>query len=71
MKRCSEWPDTRSVDAHGIEHLGIQDGEAATLIHQYLGEPLWTDDRVDDKRVPSRVRDGIRMVSLVEGYGGF
>ena len=59
------------VDAHGIEHLGVHDVEAAAPIHQYLGEPLWTDNWVDDKRIPSRVWDGIRMVGPVEGYGGF
>ena len=71
MKRCSGWAEVRSVDVHLVERLGVHDVEASAPIHQYLGEPLWTDDRVDDKRIPSRVWDGIRMVGLVEGYGGF
>jgi len=71
MERCSDGAEARSVDAHLVERLGIHDVEAAAPIHQYLGEPLWTDDRVDDKRIPSWVWDGIRMVGPVESYGGF
>ena len=71
MERCSDGTEVRSVDTHLVERLGVHDVEAAAPIHQYLGEPLWTDDRVDDKRIPSRVWDGIRMVGPVEGYGRF
>ena len=69
MERCLDAVEVRSVDAHLVERLGIHDVEAAAPIHQYFGEPLWTDDRIDDKRVPSRVWDGIRMVGPVKGYG--
>ena len=71
MERCSDGTEVRSVDAHLVERFGIHDVEAAAPIHQYFGEPLWTDDWIDDKRVPSRVWDGIRMVGPIEGYGGF
>ena len=64
-------PDARSVNAHGVERLGVHDVEAAASIHQYLDEPLLADDRVDDERVPPRLRDAIGVVGLVEGDGGF
>ena len=63
--------DACLVDAHFVERLGIHDVEAAASIHQYFDKPLWTDDQIDDKRVPSRVWDGIQMVGPVKGYGGF
>ena len=71
MERCSDGMEVRSVDAHLVERLGVHDVEAAASVHQYFREPLWTDDRIDDKWVPSRVWDGIRMVGLVKGYGRF
>ena len=71
MERHSDGVDVHLVDAHLVECLGIHDVEATASVHQYLCESHWTDDRVDNKRVPSRVWDGIRMVGPVEGYGGF
>ena len=71
MEGRSNGTEVHSVDAHLIEHLGVHDVEAATSVHQYFRESLWADDWIDNKRVPSRVWDGIRMVSSVEGYGGF
>ena len=71
MERRSDGAEVHSVDAHLVEHLCVHDVEPAAPIHQYFGESLWADDRVDHKRVPSRVWDGIRMVGLIEGYGGF
>ena len=62
-------PDACSVNAHGIKCLSIHDVEAATSIHQYLGEPLRADDRVDYERVPTWVCDAIWVVGSVEGYG--
>ena len=43
--------DVRSVDAHSIERLDVHDIEAAASIHQYLGEPLHADDRVNHERI--------------------
>ena len=71
MKRRSDGVEVRPVDTHLVERFGVHDVEAAAPVHQYLCESLWTDDRVDNKWVPSRVWDGIRMVGPVEGYGGF
>ena len=69
MEGCSDGTVVRSVDAHLVERLGIHDVEAAAPIHQYLGEPLHADDRVDHERVPTWVCDAIRVVGSVEGYG--
>ena len=71
MERCSDGMKVRSIDAHLVERFGVHDVEAAASVHQYFCESLWTDDQVDYKRIPSRVRDGVRMVSSVKGYGGF
>ena len=70
MERHSDWAEVRPVDAHLVERLGVHDVGAAAFVHQYFREPLWADDRVDNKWVPSWVWDGIRMVGPVEGYGG-
>ena len=70
MERHSDWVEVRSVDTHYIEHLRIHDVEAAASVHQNFGEVLWADDQVDDKRIPSQMRDDIRMVGPIEGYGG-
>ena len=71
MERRSDGTEVRSVDAHLIECLGVHDVEAAASIHQHFRQSLWSDDRVNNKWVPSRVWDGIRMVGPAEGYGGF
>ena len=71
MERCSNRAEVRPVDAHLVERLGVHDVEAAASVHQYFCESLRANDRVDYKWIPPWVQDGIRMVSLVEGYGGF
>ena len=70
MERRSGWAEARLVDTHHIERLGVHDVEAVASVHQYFGESLWADDRVDHKRIPSRVQDDIWMVNPIEGYGG-
>ena len=59
MERRSDGTEVHSADAHLIECLGIHDVEAAASVHQYFRELLWTDDRIDNKWVPSWVWDGI------------
>ena len=71
MERRSDGAEVRSIDAHLVERFGVHDVEAAASVHQYFREPLWADDRIDYKRVPSWVWDGIRMVGPVKGYGRF
>ena len=70
MERCSGWEDTCPVDAHFVERLGIHDVEAAASIHQYFGEPLCADDRVNHEQVSPWMRDALWVVGLIEGYGG-
>ena len=70
VERRSDWAEVRSVNAHYIERLCVHDVEATASVHQNFGEALWADDRVDDKRIPSRMWDGIWMVGPIEGYGG-
>ena len=52
VKRRSDWMEVHPVNAHLVEHFCVYDVEAAASVHQYFGEPLWADDRVDDKRIP-------------------
>ena len=65
MEGCSDGTEVRSIDAHLVERFGVHEVEAAASVHQYLCEPLWADDWVDDERVSSWV------VGPVEGYGSF
>ena len=53
VKRRSGWVEAHPVNAHHVECLGVHDVEAATSVHQYFGEPLWANDQVNDKRIPS------------------
>ena len=69
VERRSGWAEACPVDAHHIKHLGVHDVEATASVHQYFGESLWADDRVNHKRIPPWVRDTIRMVSPIKGYG--
>ena len=69
MERRPDWLDTRSIDAHGIEHFSVHDVEAAASIHQHLGEPLYADDGVDQDRISSRLQDPFRVVGPIKGYG--
>ena len=69
VERHSGRSDVRSVDAHGVEHFGIHDVEAATSIHQYLGELLRADDWVDHEQISPRLWDALQVVGPIKGYG--
>ena len=69
MERRSGRSDTQSVDAHGVKRFSVHDVEATASIHQYLGEPLCADDRVDHERISPRLWDAIRIVGPIKGYG--
>ena len=47
--------------------MGVHDLEAAASVHEHLGEAGVADDRVDNKRVPSRVWDVVGVVLAAEG----
>ena len=70
MERRFGRPDARSVDAHGIERLGVHDVEVAASVHQYLGEPLCDDDRVDHEWISPQLQDVFRVIAPIKGYGG-
>ena len=70
VERYFGWVDVRPIDAHFIEHLGIHDVEAAASIHQYFGEPLRVDDRVNHERISPRMWDALWVVCPIKGYGG-
>ena len=70
MERRFGWSDAQSVDAHGVERFDIHDVEAAASIHQYLGEPLRADDRVNHERISSWLWDAFRVVGPIKGYSG-
>ena len=70
MERRSGRSDARSVDAHGVERFGVHDVEVAASIHQYHGEPLRADERVNHEGVPSRLWDAFQVVGPIKGYGG-
>ena len=63
-------PDALLVDAHGVERFSVHDVEAATSIHQHLGELLCADDQVDHEWISSWLWDAFRVVGLIKGYGG-
>ena len=54
-------------DAHGVEGADVEDVEAATSVHQHLGEALLADDGVDNEWVASWSHDVGGMVLLIEG----
>ena len=49
VERRSDWAKVRLVDTHHVERLCVHDVDAAASIHQYFGELLQADDRVDHK----------------------
>ena len=57
MQGRARWAEFRPRDAHGVEGIDIEDVEAATSVHQHLGEALLVDDGVDDERVATQSGD--------------
>jgi hypothetical protein len=51
--------------------MDVDNVEAATSVHEYLGEAHVGDDGIDDERVDPRIGDVVRMVSTVERDGCF
>jgi hypothetical protein len=51
-----EWrygrPNARPVNAHVIQGLGVHDVEVTAPVHQYLGEALHADDRINHEQAP-------------------
>jgi hypothetical protein len=53
VKGCRTSPDRGQIDLQELEGLGVDDVEVAASVHEDLGEPGVTDDRIDDERVLS------------------
>jgi hypothetical protein len=70
MERCLGRLDARPVDAHGVECLNVHDVEAATSIHQHLAKTLLVNDWINNKRVPTRMWNAVRVVRAIESDGG-
>jgi hypothetical protein len=69
VKRRDIGPDRGQIDLQEPEGLGVDDVEAATSVHEDLGEPNVADDGVDNERVLSWARHAVGVVALVEGDG--
>jgi hypothetical protein len=50
MEGCGTGPDLGPINPQEFQGLGIDDVEAAASVHEDLGEPNVTDDRIDDER---------------------
>jgi hypothetical protein len=61
--------EVRPLDLQKVEGMGIDDVEAAAPVHEYFSETRVGDDRIDDERVDSRIRDVVRMVITVKSDG--
>jgi hypothetical protein len=53
VEGCRTGPDLGPINPQEFQGLGVDDVEAASSIHEDLGEPNVVDDRIDDERVPS------------------
>jgi hypothetical protein len=69
VKRRRAYPDRGWIDLQEPEGLGVDDVEAATPIHEDLGEPDVADDGVDNERIFPRAWHVVGVVALVEGDG--
>jgi hypothetical protein len=69
VERRRACPDRGQIDPQEPEVLGVDDVEAATSIHEDLGEPDVADDGVDNERVFPWARHAVGVVALVEGDG--
>ena len=49
MEGRARQAEVQSEDAHGVEGVDIEDVEAATSVHQHLGEVLLADDGINDE----------------------
>ena len=67
MTTC--WAELVQSDPHELEGVGVHDVEAAASVHEHLGEAGVAGDGADNKRVPSRMRDVVRVVLAAKGNG--
>jgi len=63
---CCIVPQPGLADPHEGQSLGVKDAEAASSVHQHLGETGLGDDGVDDQRLTPGIGDPIRVILSVE-----
>jgi hypothetical protein len=61
--------EARSLDPQKVEGLRIDDVEAASAVHEHLGEACVGDDGVNNERIDSRVGDVVWVVVTVKSDG--
>ena len=62
-------PQAGSRDPHGFQGVDVHDVEAATPVHQHLGQSHVADDGADNEGVASLSGNADRVVVLVEDDG--
>lgn len=66
-----EWPscqsDARQHQPHGIVGFGVEDVQAASAIHEDLGQACLANDGVDDETEPARLWNVVGVVGSVDG----
>ena len=71
MEGRAHWAELRPGDAHSIKGVDVENVEAATSVHQHLGEALLADNGFDDERVVTQSGDVGRMVPLSKSDSRF
>jgi hypothetical protein len=61
--------EMRPLDSKEVEGLGVDNVEAATTIHEHLGEARVGYVGIDDERVDSGIGDVVWMVITIESDG--
>jgi CubicO group peptidase (beta-lactamase class C family) len=61
--------EARSLDPQKAEGLGVDDVEAASAVHEHLGEACVGDDGVNNEWIDPWVGDVVRVVVTVESDG--
>jgi hypothetical protein len=70
MERRATQPKLGLADTYQIKHVGIEDVESATAVHEHLRKARISDDGVDDERVLPQVWNSGRMIIMIEGDNG-
>jgi hypothetical protein len=61
--------ETCPLDPQEVKGLSVDDVEAASAVHEYLGEARVGDDGINNKRVDPWIGDVVGMVIMVESDG--
>jgi len=69
MKRRLARAKLVQSNPHELQGVGVHDVEPAASVYEHLGEAGVSDDGVDNKWVPSRMRDIVEVVFAAKGNG--